>query len=53
VIPILEDLPEEVRKTDVKVLQVGLKNFGSTCYMNAMIQILNAVKPFRNLLMKA
>ena len=32
---------------------MGLNNFGSTCYMNSMLQILNSVGPFRNLLMQA
>jgi ubiquitin C-terminal hydrolase len=35
-----------------KEIGVGLKNFGNTCYMNSMLQVLNSLKPFRNLIMK-
>ena len=52
IFPILEDLGESVRMTDKKNLNVGLKNFGSTCYMNSMLQVLNSIGPFRNLLLK-
>ena len=32
-------------------MQVGLTNFGSTCYMNSMLQVLNSIEPLRNTLM--
>lgn len=53
VLPVFEDLSGDIRITSSKMLNVGLKNFGSTCYMNSMLQVLNSVEPFRNLLMQA
>lgn len=53
IFPIFETFSGEVRITDSKSLSVGLKNFGSTCYMNSMLQVLNAVGPFRNMLLQA
>lgn len=50
--PIITSISPEVRITNSKSLDVGLKNFGSTCYMNSMLQVLNSVGPFRNLMMK-
>ena len=50
--PIIDEL-KEPRKTQTKISKVGLTNFGSTCYLNSMMQVLNAVGPFRNALMKA
>lgn len=32
-------------------MQVGISNLGSTCYMNSMLQLINSVPQFRNLLM--
>ena len=53
VLPVIQELPTEAKKNEAKSLHVGLNNFGSTCYMNSMLQILNSVAPFRNLLMQA
>jgi hypothetical protein len=39
--------------TGQKNLAVGLKNFGSTCYMNSMLQVLNSLSPFRNSLIRS
>lgn len=46
--PIINDLKLKIRKPSTKSYAVGLHNFGSTCYMNAMLQMLGRVKPFRN-----
>ena len=32
---------------------MGLNNLGSTCYLNSMLQVLNAVAPFRNGIMQS
>jgi ubiquitin C-terminal hydrolase len=50
--PIFNDLPMQKRKFDTKNMQVGLNNLGSTCYMNCMVQTLNSVSVFRNLIMQ-
>lgn len=46
-----DDLPDKKRKFETKSMQVGLCNLGSTCYMNSMLQLINSVPQFRNLLM--
>jgi len=33
-------------------MQVGLANLGSTCYLNSMLQVLNSVGAFRNIIMQ-
>lgn len=48
-----DDLPDKKRKFEVKSMQVGLCNLGSTCYMNSMLQLIHSVPQFRNLLMMA
>jgi ubiquitin C-terminal hydrolase len=53
IMPIFNDLPLHRRKFDTKNMQVGLNNLGSTCYMNCMVQTLNSVSAFRNLIMQA
>ena len=53
IVPVIGALNDEVRMTDSRSLAVGLKNFGNTCYMNSMLQVLNAINPFRNMLMQA
>ena len=52
ILPVVMRIQHEVRLTSSRSLAVGLKNFGSTCYMNSMLQVLNTVVPFRNSLMK-
>lgn len=52
IFPIVQGIKSDVRITGQKFLDVGLKNFGSTCYMNSMLEVLNSVGPFRNGLMK-
>lgn len=32
-------------------MHVGLTNYGSTCYMNSMLQVLNSFDIFRNAIM--
>ena len=34
-------------------MHVGLTNFGSTCYMNSMLQVLNSIDIFRNAIIMA
>jgi ubiquitin C-terminal hydrolase len=34
-------------------MHVGLNNLGSTCYMNSMLQVLNSIEAFRNVIMMA
>lgn len=53
ILPILNDLPKQKRKFETKTLQVGLNNLGSTCYLNSMLQVINAVTPFRNMVMQS
>ena len=53
ILPIFNDLPKQKRKYETKSLHVGLSNLGSTCYMNCMLQLLNSVSPFRNLIMQS
>lgn len=48
ILPIVHRIKNDVNLTGQKSLDVGLKNFGSTCYMNSMLQVLNSVRPFRN-----
>lgn len=52
ILPIIKSIKNEVRTCAEKSYRVGLKNFGSTCYMNSMLQVLNSIGPFRNSLMK-
>lgn len=49
----LIELPDASKRITAKSLHVGLNNLGSTCYLNSMLQVLNSIDPFRNLLMKA
>lgn len=32
-------------------MHVGLTNYGSTCYLNSMLQVLNSLDLFRNAIM--
>lgn len=52
ILPVFNDLPQYKKKFDTKSMQVGLNNFGSTCYLNCMVQTLNSVPAFRNLIMQ-
>jgi len=52
ILPVIRSISPEVRIVSTKSSDVGLKNYGSTCYMNSMLQVLNTVVPFRNSLMK-
>lgn len=53
ILPVMEELPDNPKKVSSKYMNVGINNLGSTCYMNSMLQVLNAVEPFRNALMMA
>lgn len=50
---VLEGLPAKLRKPSPKESMVGLYNMGCICYINAMLQMLNSVEPFRNGVMMA
>jgi len=50
---VLESLPAKLRKPSPKESMVGLYNTGCICYINAMLQMLNSVEPFRNGIMMA
>ncbi len=52
ILPVFNDLPQYKKKFDTKTMQVGLSNLGSTCYLNCMVQTLNSIPAFRNLIMQ-
>ena len=39
-----------LKEVEPKKNYVGLKNLGSTCYMNSILQVLFIIKEFRNLI---
>jgi ubiquitin C-terminal hydrolase len=45
---IMDNLPAKMRKPSTKDSMVGLYNMGCICYINAMLQMLNSIEPFRN-----
>lgn len=48
ILPVLDSVSFKPRKPSTKDLMVGLYNLGCICYINAMLQMLNVVQPFRN-----
>lgn len=50
---VLSELPVKLRKPSTKDSMVGMYNMGCICYINAMLQMLNSIEPFRNGLMMA
>ena len=53
VLPIFEELTDCSKKHSLRVMHVGLTNFGSTCYMNSMLQVLGSIDIFRNAIIMA
>jgi ubiquitin C-terminal hydrolase len=53
ILPLLDSITFKPRKPATKDLMVGLYNLGCICYINAMLQMLNSVQPFRNGLIMA
>lgn len=53
IVNVMESLPAKLRKPSTKDSMVGLYNMGCICYINAMVQMLNSVEPFRNGIMMA
>lgn len=52
IFPVMTELVDTSKKNDLRMMHVGLTNFGSTCYLNSMLQVLNATDIFRNAIMK-
>lgn len=52
ILPIMSELVDTSKKHSLRSLHVGLTNFGSTCYLNSMLQVLNSMDIFRNAIMK-
>lgn len=48
VLPIFNEIVDTSKKNSLRCMHVGLTNFGSTCYMNSMLQVLNSIDVFRN-----
>ena len=48
----MNELVDTSKKNGLRMMHVGLTNFGSTCYLNSMVQVLNATDIFRNAIMK-
>jgi len=53
IIPIFNELVDTSKKNSLRCMHVGLTNFGSTCYMNSMLQVLNSIDIFRNSILMA
>lgn len=51
VLPVFGDIGDTSKKNALKSMHVGLTNYGSTCYMNSMLQVLNSFEIFRNAIM--
>lgn len=51
ILPIFNELGDTSKKNALKSMYVGLTNYGSTCYMNSMLQVLNSFDIFRNAIM--
>jgi ubiquitin C-terminal hydrolase len=52
IFPVINQLVDTSKKNSLRIMHVGLTNFGSTCYLNSMLQVLNATDIFRNAIMK-
>jgi hypothetical protein len=48
----MAELVDTSKKNSFRSMHVGLTNFGSTCYLNSMLQVLNSMDIFRNAIMK-
>ena len=53
ILPIFDEVVDTSKKNSLRCMHVGLTNFGSTCYMNSMLQVLNAIDIFRNAILMA
>ena len=53
ILPIFNELIDTSKKNSLRCMHVGLTNFGSTCYMNSMLQVLNSIDVFRNSILMA
>lgn len=53
ILPIFNELVDTSKKNNLRCMHVGLTNFGSTCYMNSMLQVLNSIDVFRNSILMA
>lgn len=51
ILPVFSELGDTSKKNSLKVMHVGLTNYGSTCYLNSMLQVLNSLDIFRNAIM--
>jgi len=48
----MNEIVDTSKKNSLRTMHVGLTNFGSTCYLNSMLQVLNSTDIFRNAIMK-
>ena len=53
ILPVFNEIIDTSKKNGLRVMHVGITNFGSTCYMNAMLQVLNSIDIFRNAIIMA
>lgn len=53
ILPIFNEIIDTSKKNGSRCMHVGLTNFGSTCYMNSMLQVLNTIDIFRNAILMA
>jgi len=48
---VFRELGDTSKKNSLRTMYVGLTNYGSTCYLNSMLQVLNSLDIFRNAIM--